>query len=154
MAASSECSEECTFGEDFGVGDGADEGLQEQECIGVIGAAFDTESALTDGGEKGWGLEDQRDTVLELQALEPGFGEEDGVEFAVIELFQAGVDVAADFGELQIGAKMFELRLTAGAASADFGVCREFFKLLGWRGGGGQQEHIAAGVRGGGRRRV
>jgi hypothetical protein len=145
MATGTEGAQECAFGEHFGVGGGADQGLEELECVSVVGAAFDSESSLADSGEEiGW-LEYERNSVLELESLESGFGEEDGVEFAVIEFFESGVDVAANFGRLEVGTKVPELGLPTGTAGADSGVCRKFFDVLDWCCSGRQEEHIAAG---------
>ena len=60
-----------------------------------------------------------------LEAVEAGGGEDEGVALALLEFAEAGVDVAADFYEGEVGAEGEELGLAAWAGGADAAVFRE-----------------------------
>ena len=62
------------------------------------------------------------------QALQSGRGEDDGVVFSLLEFAQAGVDVAAQRMNVEIGADGLELRLAAQAGGADARALGQFLK--------------------------
>ena len=62
------------------------------------------------------------------EALQSGRGEDDGVVFSLLEFAQAGVDVAAQRMNVEVGADGFELRLAAQAGGADARALRQFLK--------------------------
>ncbi len=90
--------------------------------IGIVGAAFDADGALADGGQERVGRENFGDAMRGAEAVESGFGEHDGVVFAAFDFAEAGVDVAAEIANVEIGAKMKKLRAAAEATSADAGA--------------------------------
>ena len=49
----------------------------------------------------------------------------DGVEVLIGQLFDAGLDIAADIDHLQVGANVQQLRFAAQGAGADTGTLRE-----------------------------
>ena len=51
------------------------------------------------------------DAIAPAEAVEPGFGEEDGVVFAALGFAEAGVDIAAEVADIEIGTNVAELRL-------------------------------------------
>ena len=79
-----------------------------------------------DGGHEGG--------VEEVGALDAGGGEDDGIILAFGEFAEAGVDVAADGEDLEVGAESEELGLAAEGAGADFGVFGEIEDVFGFVG--------------------
>ena len=61
----------------------------------------------------------------DAEPLEPGAGEQDRVELALVEPAQPGVDVAAQQFEPQVGARVPQLRLAARARRADARAVRQ-----------------------------
>ncbi len=59
------------------------------------------------------------DPLGALEAVEAGGGEDEGVALALFEFAQAGVDVAADFDEGDIGTECEDLGAATGAGGAD-----------------------------------
>jgi hypothetical protein len=87
---------------------------------GVFGAAgFERECALAGGGTHLCGREALVNPLGAFEAVEASCGEDEGVALALFELAQAGVDVAADLDEGDVGAKGEELGAAAGAGRAD-----------------------------------
>src|SRR5579863_10285647 len=95
---------------------------------GVALADFDSQRTLAGGGAHDFGGDDLFDQFGSTQALQAGGGQDDGVVFALLEFAQAGVDVAAQGMNVEVGADSFELRLTAQAAGADARTLRQFLK--------------------------
>src|SRR5439155_26573544 len=62
---------------------------------GVVAAALDGQRALADGGKGFFDFQRGGDGLGVTETLEAGAGEDDGVEFARLQLTHAGVDVAA-----------------------------------------------------------
>ena len=62
------------------------------------------------------------------EALEASRGEDDGVVFSLLELAQAGIDVAAQGVYVEIGTNHLELRLATQARRADARFLRQFLK--------------------------
>ena len=68
------------------------------------------------------------DELRLAEAIQSGRGEDDGVVFSLLEFAQAGVDVAAQRMNVEVGADGFELRLAAQAGGADARALGQFLK--------------------------
>ncbi len=88
------------------------------------------DDALGRGRQHLLGYEQLADAIVELESLEPGSGQDDGVIVAVIELGQARVDVAAQPVDFEIGKSLAHLRLAAQARSADATAGRQIGKTV------------------------
>jgi len=77
--------------------------------------------------------------IEKVGALEAGEGEDDPVELAGFEFADAGVDVAANVIDFQVGANSQQLAAAAEGAGANFRAWRQI--LDGW--GLGRDEHIS-----------
>jgi hypothetical protein len=106
LAAALERAEERAFGDDRAACLCVVEFFERDGSFGVVGAAFDADGALADGGEKRLGGENFGDAVRGAEAIEAGFGEHDGVVFAAFDFAEAGVNVAAKVADVEIGAEM------------------------------------------------
>jgi hypothetical protein len=105
----------------------------------VISTALEREGALSGGWKKVVGVDGGHDRgVEEAGSAEAGEGENDGVEFAATKFLQAGIDVAADGLDRQIGADIEELAAAAKASCAD---ARGGWELL-YGSSGERDEHI------------
>jgi len=82
-------------------------------------ATFDTDGALATGRQAVVDTDRRGDTVFESQPDQAGRCEDDRVVLAGIELGQAGIDVAAQKADFQIGTARQQLRLTTQAGGAD-----------------------------------
>ena len=94
----------------------------------VVCAGFDGQGALADGGNHRIDGQELCDAVGPAQALQTGFGQDDGVVLAVVELLQARVDVAPQIGDEQVRPGVEELGLAAQARRADTGTGRQGFQ--------------------------
>ena len=65
-------------------------------------------------GREGFG-----DAIAPAQAIEAGFGEEDGIVFAALRFAEAGVHVATKIADVQIGAHVAQLGLAPQTAGAN-----------------------------------
>ena len=93
---------------------------------GVAGrAGFETEGTLSGRGAEFFRRKAIVDRFRALEAIEAGGGEDECVAFAVVELLEAGVDVAADLDEVDIGAEGEELRAATRAGGADGSAHRQ-----------------------------
>ena len=119
LAAAFERGEQRAFGDDGAARFGVVELFERGGSLGVVGAAFDADGALADGGQENFGREDFGDAMRQAEAIESGFGEHDGVVFTAFDFAEARVHVAAEVANVEIGAKMKELRATAETAGAD-----------------------------------
>jgi hypothetical protein len=108
---------------------------------GVSGVAADGERTLSGGGEHLFEAEDLRGFALEAEPAEAGEGEDGRVVVAVADLADAGLDVAADGTDLEVGANLAELCFAAGRAGAADGAGREAVE-----GGAGAGDEDVAGV--------
>ena len=63
------------------------------------------------------------------QALQARGGKDDGVVFALFQFAQAGVDIAAQGMNVEVGADGFQLCLAAQAGSPDARLLRQVFDL-------------------------
>src|SRR3972149_1309723 len=71
------------------------------------------------------GLEPLGDSLFEPQPPDPGSGEHGRVVLTAEHLVDAGVDIAADRGDLQIRPQRMQLSLAAEAARSDNGSSRK-----------------------------
>ncbi len=85
----------------------------------IRAAGFEGECSLAGGGTDLVGGEALVDGLGALEAVEAGGGEDEGVALALLEFAEAGVDVAADFDEGDVGAEGEDLGAAAGAGGAD-----------------------------------
>ena len=72
--------------------------VQRTQDVGKVGASggdFDAQCALPCRGQAVGRREDFADAAVQAQALQAGGGKDDGIVIAVVELGQAGLDVAA-----------------------------------------------------------
>ena len=88
------------------------------------GQGFDSQRALSGGGQRILGGQHGADTVTQTEALEAGGRQNDGVELAFVELAQAGVEVAAQGSDGEIGVTRMQLGFAAQAGGADHGARR------------------------------
>src|ERR1035438_2349045 len=89
---------------------------------------FDAECALSGCGAHDVRWNDLLDQFGLAEAFQSGEGENDGVIFSLFEFAQAGVDVAAQRMNVEIGADGFELCLAAQAGGAYARAVRQFLK--------------------------
>ena len=73
--------------------------------VAVVGAPLERERALAGGGQHRVGVEDGAGLARAPEPAQPGEREHDRVALAVGELAQAGVDVAAQVDDLEVGAR-------------------------------------------------
>jgi hypothetical protein len=130
LAASAECREGCAFGGDGVAGRVVVEKGDCGDGFGVVFTGFYAERALACCRTEIFWLEALADPFGLLEAIEPGGGEKNGVDLPLSQLAQAGVDVAAKFDGLDIGAKGEKLRATSLAAGAYDGSTGERAKAV------------------------
>ena len=99
---------------------------QQFQHFTVITTAFDAQGTLAHGGHEGGRLEMVHAVRGKTQTLEPGGGQHDGVVFAFLHLAQAGIHIAAQGKDLQVGTQIEQLGLTAQAAGAHAGPLGQF----------------------------
>ena len=80
------------------------------------------------GGAHDFGGDDLFDEFRLAKAFQSGRGEDDGVVFSLLEFAQAGIDVAAQGMNVEVGADGLELRLSAQAGGADARALGQFLK--------------------------
>ena len=125
LATAFKRAEKRAFGDDGAACFGIVELFNGGGGFGVIGAAFDADGALADGRQENVGRENFGDAMRCAEAIEARFGEHDGVVFAAFDFAEARVNVAAKIANVEIGAKMKELRAATEAAGADAGAFTE-----------------------------
>ena len=110
----------------LGGGDGAGLGVFDagEQAVqgGVGGADGDADDSLSGGGHHGVGVERQHRCVVEMEAFDTRQSQQAGRAVAAADLFDAGLDVAADEGDTQVGAGVEQLRLAAEGVGADGGA--------------------------------
>ena len=79
MATSAECSEQGAFGKDFGKSCVTSDLLQQCASGLIRNAAFDSQSALADGGIDGGRFKHERNATSKIQPPQPGFCQDDCV---------------------------------------------------------------------------
>src|SRR6267154_731828 len=116
--------------------------IESAEDIGgfVVGeAAFRGDCALAHGGEKNIGCESFGYAIAPAQAVQAGFGQEDGVVLAALRFAETSVDVAAKIAHIEVGTNVAKLRLAAQAAGTDARALAKSSK----RGAAGRNQAIA-----------
>ncbi len=103
-----------------------------QRCgqLGVRGADFQAQGALSGSGQHHLGLDHLTDAAGQAQALEAGGGQHDGVVLAFVEFAQAGVEVAAQGLDAQVGAQGAQLGEPAQAGGAHHRALRQGFERV------------------------
>ena len=91
----------------------------------AVAAHLDTQSALSGGGQHLGAVEFGANALLQAQALEAGGRQNDGVVLAFVEFAQAGVEIAAQRLDLQVGAQRLQQHLAAQAGGADDSALRQ-----------------------------
>src|SRR5216684_6385193 len=119
LAAALQSGEQGAFSDDGGARFGVVERAKDFGGFGVGKATFGGNRTLTHGGEKNIGRKCFGDAIAPAEAIEAGFGEEDGVVFTALRLAEAGVDIAAKIADIEIGTNVAKLRLSAKAAGAN-----------------------------------
>ena len=125
MATGPQRGEQGPLRHDGGAGEGTRD-LVEQAGDERIFPALDAQGPLPNGPKHLGRSQGERNAVSQLEALQPGGREDEGVVFSGVEFAEAGLDIAADFGELQIGTQVQQLGLAAEAPRAHAGVGGEF----------------------------
>ena len=100
----------------FEKGDGL---ADEDVAFGESGARFDGEGSLAGCGTEFIGREALMDPLGTTEAIETSCGEDEGVALSGAELSKAGVDVAPDVDEFDVGAQREELGAAAWACGTD-----------------------------------
>src|SRR5579863_2208115 len=118
LAAPAEAIQERTFTSGGSAGGGIVQELEMAAGRGVAFANFDAERSLASGWTHDFSGNNLLDQLRFAQALESGRGQNDSVVFALFELSQARVDVAAQGMNIEIGADGLELSLPAQAGRA------------------------------------
>ena len=105
--------------------------VQRTQDVGKVGASggdFDAQCALPCRGQAVGRREDFADAAVQAQALQAGGGKDDGIVIAVVELGQAGLDVAAQGFDGQVRELCPQLCFAAQAGCADDCACGHFFQ--------------------------
>ena len=126
LAAAAQFSKGGAFCGDGEAGCGVVEEGDRGDGFGIVFAGLDAERALAGGGTEIPGVEPFSEPLGFFEAVKAGGGEQDGVDLAFIELAEAGVDIAAEFDCLNVGAEGFQLCAATLAAGADDGSLGEF----------------------------
>ena len=119
MASGSECGETGPLGRDFDPRRWIIEIRERRAGQFVIGPAFDANGSLSGRGKHHRRLENEADAVVPAESAETGFGEDNRVELAFIEFSKAGVEIAPDLAEPQVGALSEELGLATEASGSN-----------------------------------
>jgi len=80
---------------------------------------LDADGTLTDGGHDNFRFKNFGNSSTEPEAVEASFSEKDCVVLTTFDFAQARVHVAAEVTDVEIGACVTNLRLTAEAAGAE-----------------------------------
>ena len=96
------------------------------ELLLVAGAAGDADGALRNRGEHHVRVKHLGRVLGHVHAVETRDGEEGTVDDVLLELADAGLDVAAEVHALEVGELGEELRLAAEGRSADEGAVGKF----------------------------
>src|SRR5580692_5510262 len=108
----------------FGVVQSDDQSLGRR----VVRAGFDSKRALTDRRQHYIRIHDLRDSGSRTETVHAGNGQDNRVELAGIEFFQARIHVPAQIDSFKIGAIVAKLGLPAQTARADAGAGRKSFQ--------------------------
>ena len=96
-----------------------------RDDVRAIRGAFDGERALPDRGQEVGGIEVHADALCHTETLQARSGKDHRVVLALVELAQAGVDVAAQYAHLDRGIALPQLRLAPQARRADHRLVRK-----------------------------
>jgi hypothetical protein len=139
FAGAVEGQKEAALGGEAEAGGVVVNGGQEGLGRGVVQATLDPDGTLGDGGEHFLGCYGGAGDVGHAEARQAGHGEEGRVGDAFVEFAHPGLDVAAEFDEMQVGAAQRELGAAAEGGGADGCALGE----VGDRGKSGGDEGIA-----------
>jgi len=128
LAATLQRGEQRALGDDSGAGLGVVKRAKNLGGFGIGETTFGGNGALANGGKKNVGRESFGDAIAPTEAVETGFGEEDGVVFTALGFAEASVNVAAKFADVEVGPQVAKLGLSAKAAGADAGAMAEVGK--------------------------
>ena len=107
---------------------------EQVDQIVPVGPHLDAERALPRGRQHRVDIERNPDPVLEPEPLEPGRGQHDRVVQALVELAQAGVEVATQRLDSQIRPQRPQQHDAAQARRADHGALRQLLERgVAWR---------------------
>ena len=132
LAASAHGGEERTFGVSSLTRGRVVERADGSEDLGIAGgvvgiervlgrAGFERQRSLAGRGSELVNREALVDGLGSSDAVETGAGKDERIAFACFELAQAGVDVAAQLDEVEVGPQREDLGATARAVGADYG---------------------------------
>src|SRR6266436_3047429 len=119
LTAALQRGEQSALGDDGGARFGVVQSAEDFGGFGIGKAAFGGNRTLAHGREKNLWRKSFGDAIAPAEAVEPGFGEEDGVVFTALGFAEAGVDIAAQVADIEIGANVAKLLLAAKASGAD-----------------------------------
>jgi hypothetical protein len=125
VATGFEAAEEGAFGGDGEARRRVVERGEELGEAGVVGADFQAQGPLAGGGQHAVEVEEFGVGGEKSGAGQSSAGQDDGVELPVADFAEAGVDVAANVGEEEVGTEGGELDAAAQAGGADAGAGRE-----------------------------
>ncbi|MNN18055.1 hypothetical protein D3C81_1312590 [compost metagenome] len=125
MAAAVQCAVHRALGFDAGACGCVVQGGNQGDHLCIVLAAFDGHRCLCRGRQPLRCAQAVADAVAQLQPLQTGAGQDDGVVIAGIELAQARIDVAAQVARLQVRAQGAQLGLSAQRRGADAGALRQ-----------------------------
>ena len=94
------------------------ESSDERKRPRIVGPAFDADDTLADRRQARAQIQVRGDARLQSEAKEPGAGQHDRIQFAVVEALDAAAYVAAQRFYLEIRAGGEDLRLAAQAGGA------------------------------------
>jgi hypothetical protein len=103
----------------------------ERADAGIVGAGLERNDALPDRRQEFGDGEDGGSGVRKAEPLEAGEREQGGIDLAGGQLAQAGLDVAAEGNDLEIGAQPQDQRLPPQRGGADGGARRQLARGLG-----------------------
>jgi hypothetical protein len=148
VAVGSELSDDITFGVDGGAGETIVEGEAASGGDVIIDAALNGEGALAGGGKDVVEWDGMEEVLGEAEAGEAGGCEERGVHEAIGHDFaDAGVDVASEEDDLEVGAESEELGAAAWAGGSDDGGVGQVLNAVGF---GGDEDIVDGSAAGGG----
>ena len=110
VAVAADRGEECPLGRDRGCGRRLVDGGEKRPRRTVVGAAFERERALADGGQELVDRERLSRGLADPEPREPRRGEQECIDLTGPPFSQASVDVAAEEHHHEVGAVREELR--------------------------------------------
>jgi len=126
LAVSVEGFEEGTLAVDTDVGVHVVEGVDVFEGSLVVLSALDTDGSLCDGGKHLVPFEDRRGVFVHVHSLQSGDGQERGIDDAVVQFSETGLDVSSEVDAFQCWVLGEDLGLSAERGGSDDGSVGEF----------------------------